>query len=101
MKHGPGLAGDDEAEPVEKVGQGAANRAGDERREKIAEGDDAEPGTGFREFPGKPADGEPLHPVADQRDSIADDEDAEIVVAEHTADAAGCWGCCHGRIAPG
>jgi hypothetical protein len=78
----------DDADAVAPVGKSAGERAQKHDRKEFGHRDDAEPGAGMGQAPGEPADSDPLHPYADQRDGVACGIDAVVTVREGLDDLA-------------
>ena len=90
----------DQPEPVEAVGERAAERADQHGREQVGERRETEHRARVAELPGEPADPDPLHPGADQRDAVAGDVDAELAVRERARDRAEARRACSCARAP-
>jgi hypothetical protein len=88
LQHDQHLGDADRAQPVDAIGERAAERADHHGREQVGEGDQAEDRARVAELPGEPADADPLHPGADQRDAAAGDVGAEIGMRQRARDRA-------------
>ena len=78
----------DHPQAIDAVGERAAERADHHGREQIGERDQTQHRARVAELPGQPADADPLHPGADQRDAVAGDVDAEVRLRERARDRA-------------
>ena len=78
------LARQDDPIAVPPVGQDARQRGHEERRNLPHEADDAKQHRRAREVVDEPRQGQALHPRADQRDALAEEEEAEVPVAQRT-----------------
>jgi hypothetical protein len=78
----------DDADAVAPVGESAGERAEEHDREEFGHRHDAQPGTGMSQSPGEPANGNALHPDADQRDGIAAGVNAVVAMGEGKDDVA-------------
>ena len=87
-EHDQRLRDVDHAQPVDAVGERAAERPDHDVGKQVGERHKAEHRAGMAELPGEPADADPLHPGADQRDAVAGDVDAEVAVRERARDVA-------------
>ena len=87
LDHRDDLGEDDDAQALEPVRQRPGQRAEDDGRKQIGEGDQPKPGPGFGELPGEPADRHALQPRADQRDRVADREGAIVALSQRRRDA--------------
>ena len=82
-----GLDQQGDADIADPVCNGAGQYREHDQRKTLGEGDNAQPRRRFGEFPGQPADGNPVHPPADGVDAVARPVQQIIAVRQRPPDA--------------